>query len=396
MADKYRYSIPLSSLFNEEEPVVEAPSGGMVPRPVPQQEAPTKEEYDPMGYLPDYSSLVKSYFTKDEAEKVDAFPDAPRVRTSAIDEVLSEMDMLAFDSAMDASADRNEMDVTGSLGSGATVSSVRPQEAPPRLSRGVSLRPKLRPTPEAPAIDTAAIEAAIENLLGGSTETSKGEGLMSRKLDGKDGDVAKSYNDTIISSFVDMMGELEGTEDHGAQEGQFTYGYGVLPATADSLGINPQDYDNRRDFATVVYGKMRDNAKEQYGDVFNGMSAEDQKSVLSLYINLGRLPTGVVDALSGEEKDFLAAGDSLVNVVHYTDRKTNKKYASKGLSKRRASEWNSLMQGREDFTPVVAVDVVGSKKEPTFRWLDANGGVVRDFTSSKPLSPSNSMKRIAL
>ena len=219
---------------------------------------------------------------------------------------------------------------------------------------------------------------------------------MSPRLDGKDGDLAESYNDTIITSFVDRMGELEGTEDHEAQEGQLTYAYGILPATAESLGVNPEDYETRKEFAKGVYGKMRDNAKESYPAVFEGMNGEDQKSVLSLYINLGRLPTGVVNALSGSDKDFLAAGDSLLNVIHYTDRNTNKKYSSKGLSKRRASEWNSLMEGREGFRRVTSVEVTGNKKNPTFRWLDANGDVVRDYTSSNPLSPSSTMNSVSV
>ena len=201
----------------------------------------------------------------------------------------------------------------------------------------------------------------------------------------------------FASRFVDLMGEAEGTEDHTASEGQFTYAYGILPATANAVGLNPDDFDTRREFATAVYGKMYDNAKERYSDVFNGMNLRDREAVMSLYINLGRLPSGVEAALSDREKDIEGAADSLKGVVHYTVKKgANKgtKYASKGLSKRRASEFNMLMNGRDDFSPVTTVSVEGSKAEPTFVWKDEDGNEVKRFSSSRALSPDNSMEDI--
>lgn len=199
------------------------------------------------------------------------------------------------------------------------------------------------------------------------------------------------------SRFVDLMGEAEGTEDHFASEGQFTYAYGVLPATAEAVGLDPEDFDTRKEFATAVYGKMYDNAKKSYSDVFDGMNLRDREAVMSLYINLGRLPSGVENALSGREKDIEGAADSLKGVVHYTVKKgANKgiKYASKGLSKRRASEFNMLMKGRDNFSPVTTVSVEGSKAEPTFVWKDEEGNEVKRFSSSRALSPDNSMKDI--
>ena len=270
-------------------------------------------------------------------------------------------------------------------------------EAPftsPNLVRPMSLTPTSEFSEEAmPAVggeaaapvettDTAAIDEAVAEAV--AEAAGSGEGLMSRRFD------------NVIGSFVDLMGEREGTQDHTAQEGQFTYGYGILPSTAAHLGINADDYATRKEFATAVYGKMRSNAMTAYPDVFEGLKAEDQMSVLSLYINLGKLPTGVVNALSGEDKDFTAAGDSFVDVIHYEDKKTGVMYASKGISKRRAAEWNAFMEGREGYREVVSVDVTGTKASPTFRWLDADGNVVKSFTSNHPLSPSNSMTAIRL
>ncbi len=200
----------------------------------------------------------------------------------------------------------------------------------------------------------------------------------------------------FITSFVDRMAEAEGTEDHQADEGQFTYAYGILPATARSYGISPDDYSNRREFAEAVYGRMNDQAREDYSGVFNGLSNEDSIAVLSTYINLGRLPTGVVDALSGETKDFQAAGRSLTNVIHFTNRQSGVKYSSKGVSARRAGEYNTLMAGQEGFSPVTQVQVTGTRQRPTFNWLDADGTVVETFTSSSPLAPRNSTTTVAV
>ena len=201
---------------------------------------------------------------------------------------------------------------------------------------------------------------------------------------------------TFVSSFVDLMGTAEGTEDHQGSEDQFTYAYGILPATADSYGLNADDFENRRDFAEAVYAKMYEDAKTDYADTFDGLTTEEEKGVLSLYINLGKLPTGIVNALSGETKDFDAAKDSLASVVHYTNKTTKVKYASKGLSVRRASEYNTLRGSQEGFEPVATVSVTGTKAKPVFNWLDESGSTIKSFASSKTLSPDNSMKTMAV
>ena len=239
--------------------------------------------------------------------------------------------------------------------------------------------------------------------VGTPSEADTGEGLMSKsltakmtkKLDGKDGDLSASYEDTLVSGFVDLMGEREGTEDHTASEGQLTYAYGITQGTADSLGINPEDYTTRKDFAKAVYSEMYDGAKTAYPDVFEGMNDPDnRKNVLSMYINLGRLPTGVETALSGPNKDFAAAGRSLTNVIHYTSRKgpnKGKTFSSKGVSKRRAEEYNALMGAS-----IVEVQVLGPRETPTFNWVDSSGNIVESFTSNKPLSPDNSLRTIRI
>ena len=260
-----------------------------------------------------------------------------------------------------------------------------------------------------------AVNAPVEEESAPVTAETQGAGLMSPPV-GDDAEVdtgtaepvveetdeaapvANTTEDdtTFVSSFVDLMGTAEGTTDHTASEGQFTYAYGILPATASGYSLNADDYDTRRDFAEAVYAKMYEDAKSDYEDVFDGLTTDEAKGVLSLYINLGKLPTGVVNALGGETKDMDAAGDSLASVVHYTNKKTKVKYASKGLSVRRAGEYNTLRDGEEGFAPVTSVSVTGTKAAPVFNWLDASGNTVKSFASSKTLSPDSNMKSQAV
>jgi len=239
--------------------------------------------------------------------------------------------------------------------------------------------------------DQSAIEQAVQEAVSQVEPVTEGE--KTKKLDGKDGDLTASYENTLVKGFVDLMGEREGTQDHTASEGQFTYAYGITQATADSLGINPDDYNTRKEFAEAVYSEMYDGAKEAYPDVFEGMGDPDnRKNILSMYINLGRLPTGVETALSGPNKDFAAAGRSLTNVIHFTSRKgpnKGKTFSSKGVSKRRAEEYNDLMG-----SSIVEVQVLGPRSNPTFNWLDSSGNTIESYTSNKPLSPDNSLRTI--
>lgn len=204
----------------------------------------------------------------------------------------------------------------------------------------------------------------------------------------------------FIDFFVEKMGNVEGTEDHNAPEGQFTYAYGILPKTAQGLGIDPDDYPDRKTFAKEVYKRMNDSAIEKYPAVFEGLTESQQAGILSLYINLGNIPKSVVDSLSGTNKDFNAAGESLSRVIHYTSKtRLNKdgtgiKYASKGLSARRAGEYNTLMASIEGFVPVDRVSVTGTRTAPVFNWLDSEGNVIKSFASNHTLSPDNDMVTI--
>lgn len=200
---------------------------------------------------------------------------------------------------------------------------------------------------------------------------------------------------SFIESFVNRMGVSEGTTDHTDQLGISTLGYGILPATAERLGFNirSSQYADRKVLAKAVYSSMYDEAVNAYPDVFNSLSDNQKAGVMSLYINAGTLYDGVVNALSQETPDFDAAKTSLASTVFNSPRDDNEErlrneqgktiYTSnKGLSRRRAGEYNMLMEGTEGFNPVTTVEVEGTREQPTFVWRDTNNNEVHRYTPS--------------
>ena len=288
---------------------------------------------------------------------------------------------------------------------------VQPMITP--VSRGE--QPEMADSP-AP-VDTPSIDTRSNEML------EKPKGIMNRPaLTDDDMGLPDSRSDTeenlsFTNFFVDKIGGLEGEEDHRDPLGINTLGFGVLPETARSLGFNPDDekYQDRRVLAKAVYSKLYENAKEQYSEVFEGLNEDQRFGVLSLYINIGSLPEGVVNALSQDTPDFDAAKRSLASVVLASPRDKNENRmkdkdgrviytSSKGLSKRRAKEYNDLMKGQEGFKEVSTVSVEGTKKEPVFVWLDSDGEEVHRYKPSisdpdktySGLDSSNSMRSISV
>jgi LysM repeat protein len=243
-----------------------------------------------------------------------------------------------------------------------------------------------------------------------------GQDIVLPSAEPEEVDITPSSTD-FNSSFVAAMGASEGTKDHVDHLGIKTLGYGILPATAKKLGFDPDEekYKDRKVLAKAVYGKMYEKAQSAYPDVFKGLTDSQKTGTLSLYINLGRLPSGVVKALSKETPDFEAAKTSLASVVLGSPRNkdgSRKKDASgntiytssKGLSKRRAKEYNTLMKGSEGFKPVKTVSVEGTKAAPIFVWKDVDGKEVHRYKPSvsgagnvyKGLDSASSMKDVTL
>jgi hypothetical protein len=296
------------------------------------------------------------------------FAGAPKGRPSALDmweealantQGMSEFERMTLQSVTPSLQMREDKGITQSL--------TKPYEKP-----AVTVE-ELTPAP-------VAVESVAE------VPATTGGGLMSKP--------AESSTD-FTTSFVDSMGASEGTKDHVDHLGIKTLGYGILPATAKTYGFDPdaEEYKDRKVLAKAVYGKMYESATAAYPDVFKGLTDSQKKGTLSLYINLNKLPNGVVTALSKDTPDFDAAKSSLASVVLGSPRNEDKSRkkdangnviytASKGLSKRRAKEYNILMSGSEDFKPVKTVSVEGTREKPTFVWKDADGGEVHRYTPS--------------
>ena len=227
----------------------------------------------------------------------------------------------------------------------------------------------------------------------------------------------KAQDVIFINKFVNLMGEFEDTEDHIDSLGIRTLGYGVLPATARDYGLNPNEdkYTDRKVLAKDVYTKMYEDAKKTYPAVFNGLTEDQETGVLSLYINAGKLYGGVVRALSQDTPDFERAKESIASVVLGSprDAEGNRQKdangdiiytSSKGLSARRAKEYNLLMRGEEGFNPVKTVSVEGTKETPIFVWQDKDGNEINKFTPNmtrdgtvyQGLDDSNTMTEVNL
>ena len=134
-----------------------------------------------------------------------------------------------------------------------------------------------------------------------------------------------------------------------------------------------------------------------------------------MYINLGELSDGVVAALSKDTPDFDEAKAALAKVVLGSPRnkdKTRQKdkdgntiyTSSKGLSKRRAKEYNTLMAGQTDFKPVATVAVEGTKAKPIFVWKDKDDNEIHRYEPSisgkdvvyQGLDKNSSMKAVSI
>lgn len=296
----------------------------------------------------------------------------------------------------------------------------------PTAARQTSSRVKIPKLEVSEEPDVNIKDAPDADIVLDEPTPTRTEGLGSRPVAEAQTDddmgLPESRSDTeenlsFTNFFVDKIGGLEGEEDHRDPLGINTLGFGILPETARSLGFNPDDdkYQDRRVLAKAVYSKLYENAKEQYSEVFEGLNEDQRFGVLSLYINMGSLPEGVVNALSQDTPDYDAAKQSLASVVLASPRDKNENrmkdkdgrviYTSnKGLSKRRAQEYNDLMKGQEGFNEVSTVSVEGTKKEPIFVWLDSDGEEVHRYKPSisdpnkvySGLDSSNSMRSVSL
>jgi hypothetical protein len=234
------------------------------------------------------------------------------------------------------------------------------------------------------------------------TVETKGAGLMSRKMDGKDGNLAESYDelemDAYLDEFIPEMAALEGMGgDVVLGDLEPTYSYGITEAKATEYGMQPEDYDNMEDFARAFAARYRKEKQEMYPEIFTADLDKDVEKGLQSYLwNRGSFYPGQLGALSdGNLNGFI---DELKDVVNAADTTTarNQSRPMAGLSKRRAAEANLVGRGIEGYVPVATVETTGTQQNPIFIWKDARGNEVNRFAATKPLHSMSTMGEVAV
>lgn len=405
----------VQSAKERREAIVEEPTG-IGAKPADQQEPMDKGFYESM-----YDAIMTYFDDAEEADRVLTAKEIDKDRVKgevlrefdALDSLLSEdtktpsldyfdgIDRDVMEDSVQAQADRitETADATFEKPSGELVSGLK----------------DVTDTEEGKLTNEEPLYKMAEEIDPGTIET---KGIMSKPSDDSADGVQPTDGKGFVDSFVTAMGKAEGTEDHTDSLGIKTLGYGILPATAKKYGFDPdseQYKNNRQALARDVYTKMNEDAVKTYPKVFEGLTDSQKVGVLSMYINLGELSDGVVTALSKDTPDFDEAKTSLAKVVlgsprnedgtRQKDKDGNTIYtSSKGLSKRRAKEYNTLMAGQADFKPVKTVAVEGTKAKPIFVWKDKDGNEVHRYEPSisgedvvyQGLDKNSSMKAVSL
>lgn len=199
-----------------------------------------------------------------------------------------------------------------------------------------------------------------------------------------------------IESFVDKLGNWEGTKDHTDQIGKFTYGYGVLPDTAKALGINYDKNSDRRANALQVYAKLNDKIKKENPEIdFDKLGNNVATAVFSTYINLGSFKNAGTLAGKLASGDIQGAADALF--LYKNVREADGLKASKGLVARRAKEYNLFLRsmGKESGF-VRSVSLEGEKASPVFVLKDESGKELKRIPSKYPLANGNSFKAVSI
>ena len=386
---------------------------GIGAKPADEQEPMDKGFYENM-----YEAIMSYFDNAEEADRVLTAKDIDKDRVKG--EVLREFD--ALDSLLSEDTETpslnyfDEIDVdTREEMTDAQAKNLR-EVATTEFGQPLGGQLKdVTDTEEGKLTNVKPLEELAEEIDPGTIET---KGIMSKPSDGSADGVQPTDGKGFLDSFVTAMGKAEGTEDHTDSLGIKTLGYGILPATAKKYGFDPdseQYKNNRQALAKDVYTKMNEDAVKAYPKVFEGLTDSQKVGVLSMYINLGELSDGVVTALSKDTPDFDEAKTSLAKVVlgsprnedgtRQKDKDGNTIYtSSKGLSKRRAKEYNTLMAGQADFKPVKTVAVEGTKAKPIFVWKDKDGNEVHRYEPSisgedvvyQGLDKNSSMKAVSL
>ena len=288
------------------------------------------------------------------------------------------------------------------------------------------------------------VPVAAPLVIDNKNAVTSGRGLMSNaKRDAAKDVAAGRSNDVMINNLVDTLGVLESDQDH-VEGGRATYAYGVMEATAKAHNVKRSDYgqdaDGRRAFARAVYKKIYEKNKKDDPAFWNALPENMHKGVMAYVANLGSMnsttktavqsgnPSNIRNALDGYvHADYDKAiydsttgsykKDSNGNLLYATKKNSKgveinaegkplkpnekpiilrEKYADKGVSKRRAIEYNILVSEIANAPKVATVEVAGTVAKPIFVWKAADGKVLQRFPSPNKLAPSSTTETMTL
>lgn len=250
------------------------------------------------------------------------------------------------------------------------------------------------PIPTPPSTTKSVLGRFRQKLLTGMQPT---DIMVERKQSSlKPTQPNNTMNTFSLDSFVDTLADWEGVEDHTDQIGKFTYGYGVLPATAKQFGVQYSDSSDRRENAKKVYAGLLEQIKSEQPDLdFNKLGDKVATAVFSTYINLGSFTNAETLVNNLKKGDVQGAADSLF--LYQNVREDGQLRSSKGLVARRAKEYNLFLRSMgktEGF--VESVEVSGDRNKPVYILKDSGGNVVKEIPSKYPLAKGNSMKSVAV
>lgn len=254
--------------------------------------------------------------------------------------------------------------------------------------RAIPTRPAIQTGELAPAIQDTSDEekqaladqeaAAIKRMA------SEGGGLMSPRLDGKDGDLRESYDelemDAYLDTFIPEILDVEGLGgDTVLGDLEPTYDYGITEEKANEYNMNPDQFNNMEDFVRAFAARYRQEKEGLYPDIFTLDLNKDVELGLQSYLwNRGSFSPNQLRELRSD--NLLGFIDEIKDVVSARDRSAgNELRVMSGLSKRRAIEANIVGRGIRGYVPIKTVETAGTRQNPIFIWKDAQGNELNRF-----------------
>ena len=397
---KYKFDFSIPDAKTQREQVTQQ---GIGARPADEQEPMDKGFYESM-----YDAIVTYFDDAEEADRVLTAKEIDKDRVKG--EVLREFD--ALDSLLSKDTETPSLDYFDGIDRDVMEDTVQAQADRIVDTAGATFeKPSgeliegfkdVTDTEEGKLTNVKPLEELAEAIDPGTIDTSElpGKGLMSPRLDGKDGDLAESYDamemDAYLDEFIPEMAQLEGMGgDVVLGDLEPTYSYGITEQKANEYGMRPDQFETMEDFARAFAARYRQEKEDMYPDIFTSdLDKEVERGLQSYLWNRGSFYPGQLRAL--REGNFNGFINELKDVINAADRDApnNQSRPMSGLSKRRAAEANLVGRGIEGYVPIATVETTGTQQRPIFIWRDAQGNELNRFAPQKQLHSQSTMGEV--